>query len=157
MLARNLNGNDLVTRVTTPAPDICQHNCQTQQNRESKTITDRPLANKKPFTAVKTRRPRPLTGKIPSQNNQQNTKQKNKKLPTTTEATKFDSNDDGEELRDGKQLDDNFEDEEPTPEPEPTHIGNPRYHAFHSCKLMFHDIMILLTNFMLSFQGSTRK
>ena len=26
------------------------------------------------------------------------------------------------------------EEEEPTPEPEPAHHGDPRYHAFHSCQ-----------------------
>ena len=28
------------------------------------------------------------------------------------------------------------ENEEPTPEPEPSHHGNPRHHAFHSCKIV---------------------
>ena len=28
------------------------------------------------------------------------------------------------------------DDEEPTPEPEPSHHGDPRHHAFHSCKFI---------------------
>ena len=57
-----------------------------------------------------------------------------------------------EQQRKAKQFEDNkniFEDDidndddEPTPEPEPSsHSGNPRYHAFHSCKLIGIEISI---------------
>ena len=133
---------DMVTVTPITSPVTCQHNCRNQttqqQNRKSKTITNRPTI-KKPFTVFKTRRPRPLSNKRPSQNRQQNkvSKQEDKKFPTSTEATEDDDMKEemSDELRDGKQLDDsNDEYEEPTPEPEPTRIGNPRYHAFHSCQ-----------------------
>ena len=57
-----------------------------------------------------------------------------------TDLTKA-SNNDQEEERGAKQLnnnkniyEDDDEDYEPTPEPEPSHHGDPRYHAFHSCQ-----------------------
>lgn len=161
---------DMVTAtVATPitSPVTCQHNCpdQTtqQQNRKSKTITNRPTI-KKPFTAFKTRRPRPLSNKIPSQNRQQNevSKQVDKKFLTTTEATENDDMKEemSEKLRDGKQLvdNDNIDDyEEPTPEPEPTHIGNPRYHAFHSCQFIISNDLKVFHVSIILLQGSTRK
>ena len=40
------------------------------------------------------------------------------------------------------------EDDEPTPEPEPTggHHGDPRHHAFHSCKYRVQSTVCLLSN-----------
>ena len=150
---------DADTETPITPPDTCQHNCtnqtRQQQNRKSKTITNRPTI-KKPFTAFNTRRPRPLSNKITSQNRQQNKvpKQEDKKLLTATEATDNDDvkEDEKKEMRDGKQLDDSDDEyEEPTPEPEPTRIGNPRYHAFHSCKFSVHHLDILcLTKYFIA-------
>ena len=109
-----------------------------------------PSVSSVPFTAFRTRPVQPeetptlndIVPRVPLQKNFNEVnkfpRQKNV-IEKQTDLTKA-SNNDQEEERRAKLLDNNnniYEDDEgdyePTPEPEPSHHGDPRYHAFHSC------------------------
>ena len=76
------------------------------------------------------RRPKQLESKPPD--NDYEKPDNNRKIKNRSKDNKIRNNNNRNKFYD--------ENEEPTPEPEPSHHGNPRHHAFHSCK--FVNIMI---------------